>query len=69
MIEDDLIFAKTSVCPCGALLAYKKNADPNNNEENFWDCSDILLGKAIPSGELGAKEHTDQLPFRFWKIK
>jgi hypothetical protein len=34
-----------------------------------WDCSAILLGDAIASGEPGAVKHTSQLPFIFYEIK
>jgi len=69
MRKEDLVFAESVKCICGARLAYKKGADPNNNDENYWDCSDIILDKAIPSGREGFVAHTDRLPFRFWKIK
>lgn len=62
---DELIFAATNRCPCGAGLAYPKNIGPWGS----WDCSDILLGRATPKGEEGSKEHTGELPFSFYEIK
>jgi hypothetical protein len=51
-------------CPCGALYAYEPGDD-----KRAWDCSDILLGLAIPSGETGAVTHGDTMPFVFWKVR
>lgn len=64
--EEELIFAEDAKCPCGALLAYPKGAD---SLKGFWDCSEILLGKAVPQGLPGSVQHTDRRPFIFWKIK
>lgn len=58
-----LVYAATNRCPCGAGLAY----EPGGERE--WDCSAILLGEAIPSGEPGAVQHTARLPFAFYEIK
>lgn len=68
---EDLTYAATARCPCGAGLAYGNKADPDSvfNIPSAWDCSAILLGTAIPSGQPGAVTHTDQLPFAFWEIK
>jgi hypothetical protein len=65
-----MTFAATARCPCGAGLAY----DDTCIEEPFkipsyWDCSAILLGDAIPSGEPGSVQHTARLPFAFYEIK
>ncbi len=62
-----LTFAATSRCPCGAGLAY----DPASPEgmHGAWDCSAILLGTAIPSGQPGAVQHTARLPFIFYEVK
>lgn len=65
LTENDLVYAAFARCPCGAGLAHIKNCGPQGN----WDCSDILLGRAIPSGQPGAKQHTAQLPFVFYEIK
>jgi hypothetical protein len=62
---DDLIFSAYNRCSCGAGYAYPKNIGPRG----AWYCSDILLGKAIPKGQEGSKEHNDGLPFIFWEIK
>jgi hypothetical protein len=61
-----LVYAAHNRCPCGAGLAYEKPADPF---KGAWDCSAILLGEAIPSGEAGAVQHTALLPFVFYEIK
>ena len=63
--EDELIFAATSRCQCGAGLAYPKNVGIDGS----WDCSDILLGLAIKSGEPDAKTHSGEMPFTFYEIK
>lgn len=56
---NNLVFAAEARCPCGAGLAYNKS-----NNDNCWDCSDILLGKADKK-----LIHTAKLPFVFWEIK
>ena len=61
MIHRPLTYAASATCLCGARLAYRRGDDA-------WDCSDILLGKATPSGEPGAVKHSDIFPFVFWKI-
>lgn len=66
--DEDLIYAAAARCPCGAGLAYRRNAGPFGDKAH-WDCSDILTGRAIPSGQPGAKTHTDRLPFAFYEIK
>lgn len=67
-----LIYASAARCPCGAGLAY----DPSDTGEgtpfkgpSAWECSAILLGTAIPSGQPGSVTHTDKLPFAFYEIK
>lgn len=65
LTEDDLIYAAFARCSCGAGMAYVKGSDP---WQGYWDCSDILLGRAIPKGQPGAVEHTAKLPFIFWEI-
>lgn len=60
-----LVYAAYSRCPCGAGLAYVVGCGGYGH----WDCSDILLGTAIESGQPGAVTHTDRLPFIFWDIK
>jgi hypothetical protein len=60
-----LIYAAYSRCPCGAGLAHREGVGP----DGYWDCSDILLGKAVPKGEPGSVQHTAQLPFVFYEVK
>lgn len=69
--EDDLVYAAHGRCPCGAGLAYVPGGDHDSGKPivGYWDCSDILLGRAVPSGQPGAKQHTGQLPFAFYEIK
>jgi hypothetical protein len=77
--DEDLIYASTSRCPCGAGLAYPGHASKKQMKQwrpdsvfllwDHWDCSDILTGRAIPSNLLGSKTHTDKLPFSFYEIK
>ncbi len=62
---DELVFAAYTRCPCGAGMAYPKNIGPRGH----WDCSDILLGRAVASNEPGGKTHEAQLPFAFYNIK
>lgn len=64
----DLIYAAEARCPCGAGLAYEKDAGPYGDKA-VWDCSAILLDAAIPSGQPGSVQHTGQLPFVFYDIK
>lgn len=68
LTEDDLVYAADARCPCGAGLAYVKNCGPYGRLAH-WDCSDILLGRAIPTGQDGSKLHTGKLPFQFYEIK
>lgn len=53
--ERGLTYSATARCKCGAGLAYRQGDDA-------WDCSDILLGIAIPSGQPGSEQHTAHLP-------
>jgi hypothetical protein len=64
--ENELRYAATSRCPCGAGLAYPAHT---TDLHGAWDCSAILTGRAIPSGQEGAVQHTDRLPFAFYKVK
>lgn len=68
LTEADLIYSATVRCPCGAGVAYWRGAKAYT-ETGYWDCSDILLGRAIPQGQDGAKTHTGRLPFVFYDIK
>jgi hypothetical protein len=51
-------------CECGALYAYL-----SGDSQRAWDCSDILLGLAVPMGQPGSVRHGDTMPFIFWKVK
>ncbi len=57
---DELRYAATSRCLCGAGFAYPKNSSPRGS----WYCSAILTGKA----ERGSS-HDSSLPFAFYEIK
>ena len=59
----------TKRCPCGAGLAYDPKGPSGVIHGGWWDCSDILLGRAIPRGEPGWRMHEDRLPFVFYEIK
>jgi hypothetical protein len=45
-------------CDCGAQMA----CDDKNRQA---DCSDILLGVAVPKGEPGALTHSGAMPYVF----
>lgn len=64
MTEKDLVYAAYDRCSCGVGLAYLPGSS-----DKCWDCSDILLGRAIPKGQPGSVMHTAQLPFVFYEIK
>lgn len=61
--QNKLTYSAFTRCPCGAGLAYASGG------ERSWDCSAILLGTAVPTGEPGAVTHTAKLPFVFYEIK
>lgn len=65
---DDLVYAATHRCPCGAGLAYANGAKHPSGRPitGYWDCSAILLGTADPASRT---VHTAQLPFAFYEIK
>lgn len=65
-IEKRLVFAAYTRCPCGAGMAYDPTKFP---KQSYWDCSDIILGKAVPKGQPGWVTHEGQLPFAFYEIK
>lgn len=64
-----LIYAATKRCLCGAGLAYEPGGESGRPIQGYWDCSAILLGEAIPTGEPGSVQHVDRLPFTFYEIK
>lgn len=49
-------------CECGALYAV-------DSARRAWDCSDIILGRAIPGDQPGSVRHGDTMPCIFWKVK
>jgi len=63
--EDELVFAATARCNCGAGLAYPKGVGMHGS----WLCSDILLGVAIPNGQEGCAVHDSGYHFSFYNIK
>lgn len=76
LTEDDLVYAAGARCECGAGLAYipwdklqAMGLDHRDPEHNCWDCSDILLGRAIPAEQPDAKKHSGKYPFAFYEIK
>lgn len=62
--DSELIYAATARCPCGAGLAYATGIGPHG----FWDCSDILTGRAAATGQPESKPHCARYPFAFWSI-
>lgn len=64
---DDLLYAAYSRCPCGAGIATRRNA--KTLAEQRWDCSAILLGEAIPSGQPDSVQHCGEMPYAFYEIK
>jgi hypothetical protein len=62
-LDADLVYAADTRCLCGAGMAYVRGGP------DYWDCSAILKGEAIPKGQEGAVKHEAQLPFVFWSIK
>lgn len=77
--DDQLRYAASSRCECGAGLAYPKDptvrqvkewmSDSPFNYWDHWDCSDILTGRAVPKGQEGSKMHSGKYPFAFYEIK
>lgn len=60
--DDELRYAAGARCRCGAGLAYVKNSNPFSG---YWDCSDILTGRAKDK----EVQHDAPLPFIFYEIK
>lgn len=58
LTEDDLTYAATVRCGCGAGLAYAHDAMPDS-----WSCSAMLLSQDTN------EEHDPDRPFAFWSIK
>jgi hypothetical protein len=62
---DDLVYAATARCPCGAGMAYIRDRDKRAAATgNCWDCSAILLDTARTD-----VKHEARLPFAFYEIK
>lgn len=59
---DDLCFAATSRCKCGAGLAYPEDGDVRGG----WFCSKLLLEGSVADS---ANEHDGPFPFAFYSIK
>lgn len=55
---DDLVYAATARCLCGAGFAYRRSSNAE-----YWECSDILL----ESDQYGVV-HTGRLSFASWGI-
>lgn len=69
--DNDLEYAATARCSCGAGLAYAPSERGTGvcKGPSAWDCSDILTGRAIPSGQPGSVKHDEPAPFAFYEIK
>ena len=70
--DSELVYAAFARCSCGAGLAYAttdKGEGTPFKGPSAWDCSDILTGRAVPSGQPGAKTHDEPAPFAFYKVK
>jgi hypothetical protein len=65
LTDKQLVYAAYTRCLCGAGMAYPKKS----GSDGCWDCSDILTGRAIPSGQPGSVKHEGKLPFVFYEIK
>ncbi len=69
--DKDLTYAADTRCPCGAGLAYGPMCVQRPMKgPSYWDCSDILMGRAakVDSGGFSVR-HTALLPFAFYEIK
>lgn len=62
---EDLIFAATERCNCGAGYAYPHLIGAHG----AWYCSDILLGRAAHKETKDGKIHSGEMPFIMWSIK
>ena len=78
--DAQLRYSAYARCPCGAGLAYPQDPTMRQMKEwegenspfamwSYWDCSDILTGRAIPNGKEGSKTHCGKYPFSFYSIK
>ena len=67
--DKSLVYAAYARCKCGAGLAYAPRGESGQPIQGYWDCSDILTGRAIPMGQEGSVQHDDRYPFVFYEIK
>lgn len=58
--DDELVYSRDSLCPCGHGLAYPSACGPSH----YWDCSATLKGIADPQSK-----HCGRMPFAFYEIK
>lgn len=58
--DDELIYASTGRCQCGAGLAHANDGDPRGS----WRCSKVLK----EGGAEDAVAHDMPRPFIFWNI-
>lgn len=66
--DEQLRYAATARCKCGAGLAYVKDADhrmPAQGVGGAWFCSDLLTGRADPDWE----KHDKGYPFVEYEVK
>jgi hypothetical protein len=63
--DEDLVYASHARCLCGAGFAYPVGIGAHG----FWDCSDIMTGRAPVKGTPDSRVHSDRKPFVFWDIK
>lgn len=59
--EDELVYAATARCRCGAGLAHPKHVGPYGS----WHCSAVLKDVKL---EIHP-DHDEPKPFTFWKVK
>lgn len=63
---EELIFAATARCSCGAGLAYPPHGPIYTGE---WLCSAILQGNALPAADPDSVVHDSGFPFSVYEIK
>lgn len=63
--DDDLVYAATTRCACGAGMAYPKAMGPGGS----WNCSDILTMRAAKSIDPDSVGHKSPMPFVFYEVK
>jgi len=50
-------------------MAYVRGGTDEPGGGRYWDCADILTGRAVDSGKPGSVMHTGRAPFVFYEIK